>query len=402
MKHFTAHLRYLAVLVLVLLATHKTNAQTDSTLLKSMDSVQISLLTCGPGHQVYSYYGHTAIRYNDLGREQDITVNYGMFSFQKSHFILRFVFGLTDYEMGIEPTASFMAAYAQGDRWVKEQRLNLTREEKWAITQAIDVNYRPENKVYRYNYFYDNCTTRARDLIVNHIRGNVLYPENKNIKTSYRQMVHQWNEQQRWARFGNDLLLGVQADAKTDNTQQQFLPDNLRQDFDNTIIIDKQGKRRNLVDTTSYIIPPTEKNIEQTPVSPIHCAILWLITMLAICFAEHQTGRILWGYDTIVMLLTGMAGLILMAMWFSQHPTVRINFQILLLCPLNLVYLYPTVRKLRQGKVHPYLKLWSLFACAFLALSFFQNYAEGLLVVALSLLIRCGWLMLHTRKIYKR
>ena len=153
MKRFTTHLRIVFIAILLLMTTMPTFAQADSTMLKSMDSVRISLLTCGPGNQVYSYYGHTAIRYHDLARQQDIAINYGIFSFQKSYFILRFVFGLTDYEMGIEDFATFISTYSHRGSWVKEQVLNLTRKEKWAITQAIDVNYRPENRVYRYNYF---------------------------------------------------------------------------------------------------------------------------------------------------------------------------------------------------------------------------------------------------------
>lgn len=395
-KRFTAHLKYLLVLVAVLSAAQRTNAQVDSVLLKSMDAVKISLLTCGPGDQIYSYYGHTAIHYNDTGRRQDIVVNYGMFSFQKSFFVLRFMFGLTDYEMGIEGTDDFIATYARRGAWVKEQQLNLTREEKWAITQAIDDNYRPENRVYRYNYFYDNCTTRARDMIVSHINGSVLYAENKNVSSSYRQMVHQWNESHRWARFGNDLLLGVKADAKTDNAQQQFLPDSLREDFAHAIVIDRLGRRRNLVGHTSYLIPPMEKPADHTAVTPMACAILWLILTLATCLAEWKTGRVFWLYDLVTMLATGATGLILLAMVFSQHPTVQLNFQILLLCPLNLFYLIPTVRALRKGKSHPYVKLYILLLAANLMLAFFQTYAEGMVVLAVSLLMRYGWLMIHT------
>lgn len=402
MKRFTTHLRIVFIAILLLMTTMPTFAQADSTMLKSMDSVRISLLTCGPGNQVYSYYGHTAIRYHDLARQQDIAINYGIFSFQKSYFILRFVFGLTDYEMGIEDFATFISTYSHRGSWVKEQVLNLTREEKWAITQAIDVNYRPENRVYRYNYFYDNCTTRARDMLINHIEGHVLYPASQSQKISYREMIHQWNQSHRWARFGNDLLLGVHADAATTNEQQQFLPDSLRADFAEAIVIDHQGHRRSLVDSTCYLVPPVEKHVSRAPITPLHCAVLWCIATLIICFAEWKFKRILWQYDLIVMLLSGIAGVILLAMVFSQHPTVQLNFQILLLCPLHLFFLYPSIKALRNGHLHDYTKFWSILLCAFLLLSFFQHYAEGMTLVALSLLCRYCWLYLYTHKIKNR
>lgn len=130
MKRFATYLGYLLVLVTFLLTTQQANAQVDSVLLKSMDSVKISLLICGLGNQVYSYYGHTTIHCNDVGRQQDIVVNYGMFSSQKSYFILCFVFGLTGYETGIQDVNGFIASYARRGSWVKKQQPNLTREER--------------------------------------------------------------------------------------------------------------------------------------------------------------------------------------------------------------------------------------------------------------------------------
>lgn len=398
-KRFTIYLKYVVVLTFVLLSTLKVNAQIDSTLLKSMDSVRISLLTCGPGNRVYSYYGHTALHYQDVARQQDIVINYGMFSFQKSFFVLRFIFGLTDYEMGLEDLSTFIQQYSLRGSWVKEQILNLTREEKWAITQAIDRNYQPENRVYRYNYFYDNCTTRARDMVVTHINGSVLYPENKLINTSYREMIHQWNTPYRWARFGNDLLLGVYADAKTSNQQQQFLPDSLRADFDNAIIIDKQGHQRPLVDSTFYLIPPTIKVIEKTSIPPLLCAILWFFLTVIIIAFEWKYKQIIWLYDAFAMFVMGIAGIILLAMIFSQHPTVQLNFQILLLCPLHLIFLYPVIKQLRQQQLHIYIIFYTILLYLFLLLSFLQQYAEGMLIMALSLLLRYHWLVFYTHKI---
>ena len=121
-----------------------------------LDSVDISLLTCGPGQEVWSYYGHTALRIEDKAHGNDLAVNWGMFSFNQDFFILRFVFGLTDYQIGIIPMSRFIEEYSYEGRWVKQQRLALTREEKWEIITAIDENNQEANRTYRYNFFYDN------------------------------------------------------------------------------------------------------------------------------------------------------------------------------------------------------------------------------------------------------
>ena len=158
---------------------------------KDMDSVEISLLTCGPRPYVYSLYGHTAIRFNDKARDTDLAINYGVFSFDKPFFVLRFVFGLTDYEMGIEYFSDFVANYAASGCGIRQQVLNLTNKEKRAIADAIYTNYEPQNRVYRYNYFYNNCTTKARDIILSHINGKVTYHNKIDSSRSFRQLIHQ-------------------------------------------------------------------------------------------------------------------------------------------------------------------------------------------------------------------
>lgn len=360
-----------------------------------MDSVSISLLTCGPGREVYSYYGHTAVRFNDMGRGQDVVVNYGMFSFRQKYFIPRFVLGLCDYQMDIQSFPDFLTQYESEGRWVKEQTVNLTCEEKWAIAQAIDANYRPEARTYRYNFFYDNCTTRARDLITDHINGQVSYAINPDIQTSYRQMVHQWCADYPWTRLGIDLLLGVQADQKTNREQQQFLPDTLREDFDNALIINPDGSRRKLVSSTDMLLTAQPQAEDKGfPLSPTTCGIIFLVLTLAICALEWKTGRIFYGYDALVLTLDGLLGIILLIMVFSQHPTVRVNFQILILCPLSILMVIPVVCRLRRHRMCWYVKVFPTLVLAGLILGIFQKYDTMVTLVAWSLMIRYYYLTL--------
>lgn len=387
-KRFISLLRCLS-LIICLLPANNISAQhyVESDL--NMDSVEISLLTCRPRQNVYSLYGHTAIRIQDKQNHLDMAVNYGMFSFDKPFFILRFVFGLTDYSMDIEDFEAFRIYYATRGAGVKQQTLNLTKEEKKAIIDAIIKNYEPQNRVYRYNYFYDNCTTRARDILLDNINGTIRYQTRNKNSESYREMIHDYNEQQRWARFGNDLLLGIKADFPTNHEQQQFLPDNLRKDFDNAVVIDKNGQKRALVSNSSWVVlPGTQAEWSGFPLSPTTCAIIFFVIVVAVSIYERCKIKIFWGMDIFLMLLTGLCGLILLAMVFSQHPTVRVNLQILLLNPISLIFLYPTVKCLRRNIIHRWLMAWMILIVLFLIGGFFQSYAEGMTIVALSLLIR--------------
>ena len=245
-----------SLVVFLLSLTSNVKAQQYSNSNKN-DSIQISLLTCGPGEEVYSLYGHTAIRFHDLKNNQDLVINYGMFSFSQRFFIIRFVFGLTDYEMGIMPFDAFMEEYESEGRWVKEQVLNIPLQDKMKIAMAIENNYLPENKTYRYNYFYDNCTTRARDILIKNISENVEVKDNQCVKSSYRKEIHKWNANHCWARWGNDLLLGVNADRSIDRKEQQFLPDNLSKDWKTATIKYTDGKVYPFISQEHYLIGKT-------------------------------------------------------------------------------------------------------------------------------------------------
>lgn len=379
------------VLVIFLLLTHSLPTFSQSQGLGSqMDSVEISLLTCGPRSNVYSLYGHTAIRYQDKSNGTDLAVNYGMFSFGKPFFVLRFVFGLTDYEMGVEYFSDFVAQYSASGCGIRQQTLNLTNDEKAAIAAAIATNYQPENRVYRYNYFYDNCTTRARDILLGHVKGDIKYSRKTgNEKVSFRDMIHKYNETHRWARFGNDLLLGVKADLPTTFNEQQFLPENLSNDFAGAVVIRGGNKGQSLVTSDTWILPRTSgTGSDSFPMSPRTCMATFAIATLLLTLAEHKRKANYWVYDAIVMTADGLCGLILLAMVFSQHPTVSLNLQILLLNPVVTLALVPMVKALRKRQTDLWLKTWVACMILFLIGGLLQSYAEGMCFVASSLLIR--------------
>ncbi len=364
----------------------------DSTKSINADSIEISLLTCSPGKEVYSHYGHTAIRYTDYTRKVDIAVNYGMFDFNKPFFILRFIFGLTDYEMGISPFSFFCEQYKDMERDIIQQKLNLTLEEKQAIVAALEKNYLPQNRVYRYNYFYDNCTTRARDILLDNINGSVEYQNKLDVYPSYREMVHQLSGDYPWARFGNDLLLGVRADMTTDIQQQQFLPDNLMNDFSNAVIRDKDGFTRPLVSEESKIVVTGPQVIEsEFPLRPSTCA--WIIFALIVCviLVEFLLKKNFWLFDSLLLVLDGVVGIIIFLMFFSEHPTTSTNLQILLFNPLPLFFVYRVARNAIRKKQD---RFWFFAACVLILFflgGIFQDYAEGTCILALSLLLRCIW-----------
>ena len=371
------------LITLTIVSSTPVAAQEDLT---PMDSVEISLLTCQPHDEVYSLYGHTAIRYHDLRPGGfDLAFNYGVFDFKKPHFVARFVFGLTDYELGAYPYKYFLEEYRRFGSMVTEQVLNLTAEEKLILHEALAMNLRPENKIYRYNFFYSNCTTKARDIIENCINGKIEYAGREDYTPSYREMVHSMTRNNPWARFGNDLLLGIKADFKTDLRQQEFLPGNLLYDFDHAQIY-SEGTYRPLIKERRIAVPAGVQIVQEGfPLTPLSCAAVLLAIGLVIFFIEWRKKRVFIVWDVLLMLAVGTFGIVLTLMLFSQHPTVSLNLQIILLNPLPLLFLWPVIRR-RQTR---YWAISAILAVLFLIGSFFQSYAEGIHVLALCLLMQC-------------
>lgn len=351
------------------------------------DSIEVGLLTCSAGQKVYSLYGHTAIRYHDLRTGDDWTFNYGVFNVNKPHFVLRFLFGLTDYELGVLPMDIFVEEYRREGRAVTEQVLNMTAEEKRRLWDELAVNFRPENRVYRYNYFYDNCTTRARDMIELAFGGRLAYAhagENGADGLSYRSLVRAHAAGHPWAAFGNDLCLGLKADRPTDWRQRQFLPEELMGDMDKATVSDGGSECPAVLQTRTVVKGVPQTVASEFPLSPLACALSLLVVTLVVCGVEWKAKRWLRFYDVLLMLAQGVAGIVVVALLFSEHPTTSTNLTALLLNPLPLLFLYSVVR----GRPTHWWRLSVALSVLFLAGAAVQCYAEGMVVVALSLLLR--------------
>lgn len=356
------------------------NATAGAQSMTNPDRIQISLLTCSPGKEVWAQYGHTAIRYYDKESGEDLAINYGIFSLDQTYFIPRFVLGMTDYRMGVQPMDMFLAQYSYEGRGVVEQVLNLSAEDKEVIYKALQENMKPENVVYRYNYFFDNCTTRARDMLVNHLHGKVVYPPAEEDAT-FRSMIHKWNNKYEWSQFGEDLLLGVNADRKTTKSEQQFLPENLRSDFDKA-----RYNGKPLVKETNVLLDAETEVAEPVfPLSPLSIALIFAVISLVMMLFSYRRQQVYWAWDLALMLTSGLMGIIFFVMIFSQHPCVSLNFILLFFNPLPLFFLYSTIKK----KKVIWWKIWGALIILGLFGSLFQEIPLPILIVASFLLLHC-------------
>ena len=188
----------------------------QNTLRSGIEDVEAYLLTCGPGNEVYSLWGHSALRIVDKSSGQDIVYNWGVFDFSTKNFAWKFAKGRLNYMIAASTYKRFLQDYTSSNRWVKSQKINLSEAEMSNLLDLLEENMRPENVFYLYDFFYDNCATRIRDVLEKAVGNNFLYPiEDNSIKSTFRDEIGKYMGNALWLNLGTDLLLGLPSDKKT-------------------------------------------------------------------------------------------------------------------------------------------------------------------------------------------
>ncbi|MFT0260485.1 DUF4105 domain-containing protein [Bacteroides faecis] len=366
------------------------------------DSIRLSLLTCAPGEEIYSLFGHTAIRYEDPANGIDAVFNYGLFSFNTPNFIFRFSLGETDYQLGATDYAHFAAEYAFDGRSVWQQTLNLSKEEKAELIRLLQENYRPENRVYRYNFFYDNCATRPRDKIEESIIGKVIYPsEPQDGSRSFRDIVHQYCKGHPWARFGIDLCIGSEADRPITQRQMMFAPFYLMDAFAGAQIANDSIQRPLVSDKALIVDAVSDEEEGGWMPTPLQCSLLLFILTAAATIYSLRKRTGLWGVDLVLFGTAGIVGCVLAFLaLFSEHPAVSSNFLLLVFHPGQFLFLPYIIYCVRKGKKCWYLTLNLIVLTLFIALFPLipQRFDFAVVPLALCLLIRSASNLILTSK----
>ncbi|MBQ9675927.1 MAG: DUF4105 domain-containing protein [Bacteroidaceae bacterium] len=409
--------------LLLLLCELNIFAQTRSLTLPTdtADTWQVSLITCGPGVEVYNQFGHTAIRMKNVSRNIDLIYNYGIFSFNTPNFVLRFTLGKTDYLLGIQAYQDFVDWYAYCNRDVREQVLNLSIEEKNTLIGLLNENYKPQNRTYRYNFFYDNCATRPRDLIEKCLQSKLQYADDMTTTStgqSFRSIVHEFTANNSWSQFGIDLCLGSEADKPISRRAMMFIPLYLEKYFDKATILphernnnSSREKNKNLVGEKSngtypliteskqlVTIPEADKVQEDTPFTPFRCATFMFIVTTVLTIYEIRSRKSMWGFDLILFTAAGIAGCMLAFLaTFSEHPTVSPNYLLFLFQPLHLLLLPWFIKKVKKMQRSSYLVVLTIELLLFIVLWVIipQRFPLAVLPLALCLLVRSAsnWLL---------
>ena len=323
------------------------------------DNAQISLLTVAPSEEeVFTVYGHTALRVRDTVRidgtlqKIDVVFNYGLFDFSKPNFNYRFAKGETDYRLGTQSFQDFMIEYEMRGSEVTEQILNLDSIEKNKIWEALVINNYPQNRVYRYNFFFDNCATRPVSIIEKNIDGKINYAVTGKPQT-FRDLINYCTRNKPWLTFGCDLALGSPTDRIIDSHEEMFLPAYLKNAFEKAILVQPDGSEKKLVKTTQIILQGTDDAtipVQDFP-NPLVCCWVFFLLVLAITYIEWYKKTYCRIIDCLLFFMAGTAGVVLFYLCFiSTHTSIWPNWSVIWLNPLQLIaVILFAVKKLRKA-----------------------------------------------------
>ena len=315
---------------------------------QSLENVKISLLTCGQGDQLYSTFGHSAVRIQDDSKAYDVVYNYGTFDFDTEGFYIKFMRGKLPYYLSQVPMNAFLREYQYYKRSVVEQQLNLTKEQKRSLISLLQENALPQNKFYPYDFFFDNCSTRIRVIVEEGTDHQVKWPtSNKDI--TRRDQLWEFLTGKPWSEFGIDLVIGAKADQEVTVEGQMFLPEYLSVHFENGHVDD-----RPLVSSAQEILSYTEEQ-QVRMVRPFFTPhILFLILLILEVFLwwffkDRPTPYWLEILNKLIFLITGIGSLIMIFLWFfTDHQACSDNWNLIWASPFFLVYPFIKRSKLKR------------------------------------------------------
>ncbi len=360
------------------------------------NNTQISVLTIGPGNNLNDAFGHSGIRLKTS--YSDIVYDFGRYNFEDPNFYLNFARGKLNYLQGKANYNNLVNFYKQQNRSIKEQTLNLSAEEKQSVYTFLETNYAKNQGAYLYDFFYDNCATKIRDVIENATNGNIDYqlPDNYEDKT-FRTLIQDQLHPNTWGSLGIDIALGAIIDRTATPREHMFLPKNIHAFYSEATINNRQ-----LVSNSKTIINSDTKFKNGTfLLSPIFVLSLIAILIIYITFNDHKKQRRTKGLDACIQLILGVIGILLTLLWFgTDHTATGYNYNLLWAFPLSLFMVIQAYKAKPKKWFIGYIKFCVLMLCLLTVhwISGVQQFAPTLIPLLIALFVRYIFLLKFLKK----
>jgi len=363
---------------------------------------RISLLTCDPGDELYNAFGHSGLRVLDLDTGNDLVFNWGTFDFGAPNFYGKFAMGRLDYFLSFSTYQRFIYNYQLEQRAIREQILNLSPEQTAIMLDLLNENARPENIYYRYDFFYDNCATRIRDIVETAIGDQLVWQDPVDFEEkTFRNLIDEYVYDMPWADLGIDLALGSVIDTPASERERQFLPDYMEAAFARAEIVG-DGPARPLVTPSQPILDYPPVVVEQSIFNPY--VLFWVIALAAILitFFGFKRKKLFIGFDMVFFIILGLMGLVIFFLWFiTEHNATLYNWNILWAFPVHLALAYGIALKTPKPWVRKYL-LFALImadiAVVFWILGW-QSFHPSIVPLLLVVILRTNYLYYNLERI---
>ena len=330
------------------------------------DTAEVSILTMGPGDVLNDSFGHSAFRVKDTNQNIDVVYNYGVYDFNTPNFYLKFAQGKLLYTLSRKNFSPFYNYYAKQNRWIKEQVLNLNSTEKQDIFNFLQNNFKPENRSYRYDFFFDNCATKIRDVLVVVLKNKISYQDSVDSNSyTFRELIQKNVDWNTWGSFGMDIAIGAVVDQKATSWEYQFLPEYVFKEADKAKLNRGQEKISLVKTTINLFINTPKENKSNFFTSPLFIMGLLAFIILGITYKDFKNKTRSRWLDVSVYSITGIIGVLLLLLWFAtDHSTTHNNYNLLWAVPLSLFFVMAIAKK----NPKPWLKRYVFFQILMLTL----------------------------------
>jgi hypothetical protein len=364
------------------------------------DNAEISVLTVGPGTELNDAFGHSAFRIKDLSRGLDVVYGYGQYDFDSPNFYLKFAQGKLDYLISKTDFNHFYQVYVYYNRSIKSQVLNLSKAEKQKLYDFLVNNYKPENRRYLYEFFFDNCATRIKNVTNIAVNNSIIFNKPKGFQdATFRSLIYDNVNKNSWGSFGIDLALGSVIDRQATPEEHMFLPENIYKFFE-VATIKKDGKP--LV-SQSHILYSQKPFIKSSSfiTSPVIVLSIIGLFIVFITYKDYKNKiRSNW-LDVTIFIVTGTIGVVILLLWFAtDHTGTHQNYNLLWAFVLNLFVIRQLFKEKPNTWFGKYLKLLVIMLCL-LTLHWVigvQVFAIALIPLVIALFIRYIFLVKYFNK----
>jgi len=362
---------------------------------------EVSLLTADPGTELYSSFGHSAIRMREIGPDgRDLVFNFGTFDFDTPNFYGKFATGKLNYMLSVATYDRFIIEYDYYKRGLREQVLDLNQDQKDFLLQHLDAQYDPARRFYKYDFFYNNCATKIRDAFDIAMGEQLVWSDSIAEEKTFRNLIDEFVLPLPWADFGIDLALGAVIDRPATELEKQFLPTYMEQAFANATIVEN-GVSRPLVKQSRVLLDYPKENAQQSLLNP--SVVFWLLAVVfaALTLYGFKKGKLMKGLDIALFGTVGILGVVVTFLWFfTDHSATAWNWNILWAFPGHLVLVWGLVARPNANWISSYL-LFVLGATVVVLLLWMfgvQSFSPALVPILLLLLLRANFLFYNRKK----